>query len=237
MVCDVKYSVVIPCYNVVKTIDKAIRSVVSDDTEIICVNDGSTDGTRRMLRRYANVRLIEMDRNRGPGPALNAGIEEARTNLIFVLGADNYLPPGLIQTLDEAREEAKVSIAAPSEIRYFKGNIGRGRRYNPRNKDGFCDIDMYINRKKNHGSSGHYLFTKLSWRLAGGYPSEPGVEGWVFGLRQLAANYKVLIVPNTFYYHGVRIGSLWNRWEKLGLNDKAMLKAIREYRESVEVLK
>ena len=75
----------------VKTIDKAIRSVVSDDTEIICVNDGSTDGTRRMLRRYANVRLIEMDRNRGPGPALNAGIEEARTNLIFVLGADNYL--------------------------------------------------------------------------------------------------------------------------------------------------
>jgi glycosyltransferase involved in cell wall biosynthesis len=228
-----KYSVVIPCYNCAGTIGRAVSSVNSEDTEIICVNDGSTDDTLSVLHSWAsldgNIRILNLAENGGPGKALNEGIGAASTDLIFVLGADNCLPSGLISILDKARRKAKVAIAAPAEVHYFRGKKGEGKRVNPHNDRNLCNTDKYITTRKNHGSAGHYLFTKASWDFVGGYPEGPGLEGWVFGLKQLAAGYKALIVPNTHYYHRLNKNSLWKRWESKGLNDKAMEKAIKKY--------
>jgi glycosyltransferase involved in cell wall biosynthesis len=220
-----KYSVIIPCYNCAKTIGRAVRSVQNEETEIICVNDGSTDDTPGVLHDFAEqgiITVVELDDNHGPGYAINRGIENADTDLIFVLGADNYLPSGLIAVLHEAMLEAEADIAAPEEIRYFGG--ARKKRLNP-HKDGVCDIHLYAKTTKNHGSSGHYLFTKRSWRIAGGYPEGPGLEGWVFGLRQLAAGCKAIIVKGTYHHHSLKGNTLWKRWEKQGFNRKAIAEA------------
>ena len=224
----VKYSVIIPCHNSTKTVSKAIFSAVSSDTEVICVDDFSTDGTLEMLlslQKDGLVRVVSLKENHGPGYAINRGIEQAVADLIFVLGHDNFMPHGLIQTLDRARVEAGADIAAPAEIHYFGGR--KKMRTNP-HKDGVCDIGTYVKTRKNHGSCGHYLFTKESWLKAGGYPEELGNEGWVFGLRQLAAGCKAIIVPGTHYFHRLSKNSLWKKLERRGLNDKAIAKALKD---------
>lgn len=227
-----KYSVIIPCYNCAKTIARAVCSINDEDAEIICVNDGSTDGTLGRLNSLEGVRVMSLDGNYGPGKALNIGIGKAETEFIFVLGADNYIPDGLISTLYDSMIEAGADGAAPESIRYVGGK--RKKRFNP-HENGICDLKTYVKTRKNHGSSGHYLFTKSSWYYTGGYPEEPGLEGWVFGLRQLAAGYKIIIVRGTYYFHTVTKNSLWKRWERKGLNKKAASKALKEHSYLLEV--
>lgn len=51
-----KISVIIPCYNVEKYMDKCLESVLSQtlsDIEVICINDGSTDNSLKLLNQYA----------------------------------------------------------------------------------------------------------------------------------------------------------------------------------------
>jgi glycosyltransferase involved in cell wall biosynthesis len=68
-----------------------------DDLEILVVDDGSTDGTRREVERAARadrrIRLLALDRNRGQAAALNAGLEEARGRWLALLDADDEAVP------------------------------------------------------------------------------------------------------------------------------------------------
>ena len=74
-----KLSVVIPVYNEAATVEKLITAVVHspyENKEIIVVDDGSTDGTREILREKIETkvsRIIYQPRNRGKGAALRAG--------------------------------------------------------------------------------------------------------------------------------------------------------------------
>ena len=84
-------SIIIPVYNNKDTIREAVESVLSQEgveIEVICVDDGSTDGTDRVLAQLAeespSVRVIKQE-NAGPGAARNRGIEEARGEYITVV--------------------------------------------------------------------------------------------------------------------------------------------------------
>ena len=80
----VAISVVIPVYNEVKTIGEVIRRVLDCgfDTEVIVVDDASTDGTREFLKQleHPNVHCFYHAVNRGKGAALRLGFAAAKTN-------------------------------------------------------------------------------------------------------------------------------------------------------------
>ena len=90
-------SVVIPLYNKVKYIRRALDSVLnqtSADLEVIVVDDGSTDGGGHVVLRQhdGRVRLIRQG-NKGVSVARNRGVSEARADLIAFLDADDeWLP-------------------------------------------------------------------------------------------------------------------------------------------------
>jgi len=232
---SVKYSVIIACYNCSSTVERAINSVNNKEAEIICINDGSTDGTSTLLHRLAEegtITLIELDKNYGPGKARNEGIKKASADLIFILDADNYIPDGLITTLHASMIEHNADIAAPGEIHYFgKGRMRNKTHYNM-HKNGICDFDTFIKKNgkgmSNFGASGQCLFTKRSWLLAGCYPEEPGIECWILALRQLVSGCKAIVVAGTYYNHMLRDSSLWKRWEKRGYNKLAATAALAE---------
>ena len=103
------FSVVIPVYNVKDYLEKCIDSVLaqtSDDTEIILVDDGSTDGeSGQICDRYAEkhpdqIRVIHQ-KNGGLGAARNTGIECASGNYLLFLDSDDYLLPGLLERMRE----------------------------------------------------------------------------------------------------------------------------------------
>jgi glycosyltransferase involved in cell wall biosynthesis len=89
-------SVVVPAYNAEAYLARALDSLVGfDGVEVLVVDDGSTDGTAALARRYETahpgvVRLISKP-NGGHGSAINAGLAEARGEYLKVVDADDWL--------------------------------------------------------------------------------------------------------------------------------------------------
>jgi len=94
-----KLSVIIPCYNEINTIREIIAAVKAspvEDTEIIIVDDYSTDGTRDVLKNEIEkevTRIIYHEKNQGKGAALRSGFKEASGDLVVVQDADLEYDP------------------------------------------------------------------------------------------------------------------------------------------------
>lgn len=103
-------SVVIPVYNEVHNISEILKRVQAQKlaNEIIVVDDGSTDGTRDLLKELdgkTEVRVILHERNKGKGAAVMTGLHAARGDLLLIQDADlEYDPrdyPELLKPLNE----------------------------------------------------------------------------------------------------------------------------------------
>ena len=94
---ETRISVVIPCYNAERYVAAAVRSVLAQrqaGLEIIVVDDGSSDGSVRLLREsFPEIEVLEQ-RNQGVSAARNAGIANARGEWIAFLDADDIWLPG-----------------------------------------------------------------------------------------------------------------------------------------------
>lgn len=94
-----KLSVVIPCFNEVGTIQQvvnAVRNSPVQNTEIIIVDDGSTDGTRQFLERQISPQVDQViyhPKNRGKGAALRTGFAAATGDIVIVQDADLEYDP------------------------------------------------------------------------------------------------------------------------------------------------
>jgi len=96
------FSVVIPTFNRARLVRRAIDSVLGQtlsDFEVLVVDDGSTDDTRRVVEGVGDprVRLVSLPRNRGAAAARNAGIAVARGELISLLDSDDEYEPGFLE--------------------------------------------------------------------------------------------------------------------------------------------
>jgi glycosyltransferase involved in cell wall biosynthesis len=88
-------SVVIPAYNSERYLGEAIESALGQTyapVETIVVDDGSSDGSAEIARRYAGVTLIEQE-NRGPSAARNRGFAASRGELIAFHDSDDVMTP------------------------------------------------------------------------------------------------------------------------------------------------
>ena len=93
-------TVIIPAYNSVKSIRRAIDSILAQtlkDYEIIVIDDGSTDGTGKIIKEYSNAVSYNYQENAGVCAARNAGIEKARGQWIAFLDHDDYWQPDKLE--------------------------------------------------------------------------------------------------------------------------------------------
>ena len=127
-------AVIIPVYNESGAIEDTIHRVkdicarVPDyDFEIICVNDGSSDGTGDILNRVSGVTVITHDVNRGYGAALRTGLDYCDEEWIFITDADGTYPledlprllslaAGNVDMVVGARQGSGISSSLPHQL-------------------------------------------------------------------------------------------------------------------------
>ena len=128
------YSVVIPAFNAVDTIEETIGSVLAQTVqprEIIVVDDGSTDGTADAARKLSGMVRIMRQENGGVGSATTAGFAAVETPLTATLDADDlWLPHKIASQMERLDLEAECD-GVFSFWRTFgegqkDGNIGPG---------------------------------------------------------------------------------------------------------------
>lgn len=102
----IKVSIIIPVYNsesfLSRCLDSAVRQTL-DDCEIICVNDGSTDNSLKILNnyknKYDNIVIIDLKRNGGVANARNKGINAAKGEYVGFIDSDDYVDDGYFKNL------------------------------------------------------------------------------------------------------------------------------------------
>ena len=108
-------TVVLPCYNERDHVEleiKRIRAALEAagmSYELLCVDDGSTDGTREVLRGIDDIRTILLPRNQGSGTARRIGTQQARGRVVVWTDADmtypNELIPELVAQVDDTYDQ------------------------------------------------------------------------------------------------------------------------------------
>ena len=103
----VKYSIIVPVYNVDAYLDKCFNSLVNqnnDNYEIIVVNDGSTDNSQNIINEYKNKypKLIKAYKkeNEGLSSARNYGIDKANGEYLLFVDSDDYVSDNYLNILD-----------------------------------------------------------------------------------------------------------------------------------------
>ena len=119
---QVAISVLVPIYNTEKYLRQALDSLVEQsfkDFEVLCINDGSTDGSRAIIQEYldkdSRFRVIDKD-NSGYGASMNRGIREARGEYIAILEPDDFFEANALELLHGL---ASANDAAVAKANYW----------------------------------------------------------------------------------------------------------------------
>lgn len=121
-------SVVVPVYNEAETVREVIRRVrsVGIPTEIILVDDGSTDGTREALMQLeecGDLRVFYQDRNRGKGAALKLGFAHATGSVVSIQDADLEYDPRDFRLLLPPILADQADVVYGSRFGYARGIV------------------------------------------------------------------------------------------------------------------
>lgn len=121
-----KVSIIIPTYNVENYLRECMESVVNQslhDIEIICINDGSTDGSLKILQEYAQKddRIVLVDKkNEGYGVGMNTGISLATGEYIGIVEPDDFVPTTMYEELYDAAKQNDLDFVKADFYRFTK---------------------------------------------------------------------------------------------------------------------
>jgi glycosyltransferase involved in cell wall biosynthesis len=133
-----KLSVVMPVYNEQATLRCVVERVLSVglEIELLCVDDGSTDGSQQILadleKQCPGMRVLVQPHNMGKGAALRRGIQEATGDYIIIQDADLEYDPSEYPRLLEPLENGQADVvygsrflgAGPHRVLYFWHFVG-----------------------------------------------------------------------------------------------------------------
>ena len=119
---SIKVSVIVPCYNVEKYLDDCLKSLLNqtlDSFEIICVNDGSTDNTPKLLEKYSDNKKIKIinQKNQGLSGARNTGVINSNGEYLTFIDSDDWVNSEYLEKLYLAIVNNNCDMAISSMIR------------------------------------------------------------------------------------------------------------------------
>jgi len=195
-----RISVVMPVRDLAPYVAASVESILSqtlDDFEFVIRDDGSTDGTREILRSFAardpRIRLFESDSSLGPAGSSNWVVERARGDLIARMDGDDVSHP------DRLRRQAAALDAYPQAClvgSLWEGIDEKGRLVRPRDRWRLAHPSAFSPFP--HGS---IMFRREAFDRAGGY--RPAADFWedLDLYRRLSAVGRLIVLPSALYRH------------------------------------
>lgn len=123
-----KVSILVPVYNVERFLPQCLDALCGQtlrDIEIVCINDGATDGSPAILHEYAardaRIRVIDKQ-NTGYGHSLNLGISQARGEYIGIIEPDDFPDKRMFKKLLKVAERTHADVVKCNYFNYFEGS-------------------------------------------------------------------------------------------------------------------
>jgi hypothetical protein len=210
-------SILICTYNRAHLLNEAIESALlqSWPTEIMVVNDGSTDETRAMLDDMDGIRVIHQE-NGGKPKALDTGLAAIRGDAVLVLDDDDCLTPGALHVLGQALFSDDSLSCVIADTMVFKDNTENPTKYIPALRIPACTAQAAILQQM-PGLPGASLIRMSSQRAAGGYDASliRGQDMDMYLRLSQVGGIEALPLP-TFWYrsHDELRGSATGQWKK-----------------------
>lgn len=212
-----KISIVIPVYNTVDYLEKCLSSVCNQtykNLEIICVDDGSFDGSEKIVDVFAerDKRVIVIHkRNGGESSARNAGLNLCTGDYIGFIDCDDWIEPEMYEDLVSALEKNTVDMVATGY--YIDTDSGSKRAKNlltvTTNVFNRHQLMEYVYRRDDYRGFTGYNWCKLfkkdilknktgSWIL---YDEKLKIGGDILYFSEVALNTNSAIYVDESYYH------------------------------------
>ena len=220
------FSAIIPVCNGEKYLAAAIETVLHlsyEPMELIIVDDGSTDGTEKIIANYSSRIRYVCQPNRGPASARNRGLQYARGNIIGFLDADDLWTPAIVT-------QALASLTSNPDVDIVQGRI---QEITPRPYDVAGIAYDYLSAPYPFINLGSAVYRKDVFAKIGGFDETMRFcEDYDWFLRAFDARiYKVRIDEVTLLYRTHSGGMTWGKsLHEIGMA-KAHKKAIERRRQ------
>ncbi|MGL5981967.1 MAG: glycosyltransferase [Cetobacterium sp.] len=213
-------SIVIPVYNVEDYLEQCLDSVLKleIEKEIIVVNDGSTDGSSEILKKYENMQLnnflVINKENEGLSEARNVGLRIAKGDYIHFIDSDDFLNPIKFEKMYKEGIKNQVDIISGSGVYYYNSekskSIKRGQNLWGTYREEIGNILLYLLSKKNYETVVWLNVYKRELLEKNNLIFEKGYlhEDEIFTPKTLYYAKSIYIDFNEFYYYRQREGSI-----------------------------
>ncbi len=199
-----KISVVIPCYNHEKYVEKSILSVINQsykNIELIVIDDGSSDSSCSIIEKLANLHGFKFipQKNMGVCKTLNKAITQFSSGeYIALLASDDYWDPEKLEKQMKALVELKTSEFCFTKAIEFDSKSGEKLKEFP--KSPFTGDVLKKVFLRQHVPAGSILFTRRLYDSLSGFDESLVEEDWDFVIR-CAANTQFSAVNECLLYY------------------------------------
>ena len=223
-------SIIIPVYNVENYLKKCLDSILVDNAfagQVICINDGSIDGSGKILelyaKKYPNVEII-MQQNAGLSVARNTGFDRATGEYVFFLDSDDWVMPGSVgKIMKQIDGEDVVYFNAE---RYYDDSKNYGGKYDIvalKHVSGkkFFEATIHDERRGMPFVTVGGKWYKRSFLIENNLYNEPGIyhEDSYFTPQVLLAANDVSCINEYVYVYRIRKGSITARVTEKHITD------------------
>ena len=221
-------SVIIPIYNAAKYLARCLESIVKQtfkDIEIICINDGSSDNSGKILSEYAkrDDRFIIIDKqNAGVSAARNDGIKRAKGEYIHFMDADDFIDDDYYEKMFSGTNRTSADIVCSGFVtdtkyarnlkyatNFVKYRLRDKLRYSYAFTDGF--VWRYLFKRELLVRNDLWFDTNMVSQ-----------EDAIFVLKAIYASWAMSFVPDTYYHY------MFNEASALHTRDVAHRRKIKE---------
>ncbi|MDR2067658.1 MAG: glycosyltransferase [Holosporaceae bacterium] len=210
-----KVSVVVPVYNAAELLPRCLDSLVNqtlENIEIICVNDGSTDGSCEILEKYSTkdsrITVLHQE-NLGQGAARNVGMNAASGEYLGFVDADDWIELDYFEKLYLAAKKHRAEIACCGIIRKYQSSKTKVKLVLPKEEVYSLTLEKY---RITETPRKCYVYNKIyrrseieKHRLR--FPEGVFFEDIAFTIRALYHLKTLVTVPDTLYFYWVNYKS------------------------------